>query len=60
VAPTADNIANRTYKIQRDYLLITKGNPTGLAKSFLDYVLSGGGGQALLKADGEVPISEAK
>ena len=59
VAPTADNIANRTYKIQRDYLLITKGDPTGLAKSFLDYVLSSGG-QALLKADGEVPISEAK
>jgi len=59
VAPTADNIANRTYKIQRDYLLITKGSPTGLAKSFLDYVLSSGG-QALLKADGEVPISEAK
>lgn len=59
VAPTADNIANRTYKIQREYLLITKGSPTGLAKSFLDYVLSSGG-QALLKADGEVPISEAK
>jgi phosphate transport system substrate-binding protein len=59
VAPTADNIANRTYKIQRDYLLITKGSPMGLAKSFLDYVLSSGG-QALLKADGEVPISEAK
>ncbi len=59
VAPTADNIANRTYKIQRDFLLITKGSPTGLAKSFLDYVL-GSGGQAVLKADGEVPISEAK
>jgi phosphate transport system substrate-binding protein len=59
VAPTFDNIANRTYKIQRNLLLITKGSPTGLAKSFMDYVL-GSGGQALLKADGEVPITEAK
>jgi phosphate transport system substrate-binding protein len=59
VAPTYDNIANRSYKIQRDFLLITKGSPTGLAQSFLNYTL-GSGGQALLKADGLVPINQAK
>ncbi len=57
-APTYDNIANRSYKIQRDFYFITKGEPTGLAKQFLDFTL-GSGGQALLKADGLVPISEA-
>jgi phosphate transport system substrate-binding protein len=59
VAPTFDNIANRTYKIQRDLYFITKGSPTGLEKSFLDYTL-GSGGQALLKANGLVPITQAK
>jgi phosphate transport system substrate-binding protein len=59
VAPTYDNIANRSYKIQRDFLFITKGSPTGLAQSFLNYTL-GSGGQALLKANGLVPINQAK
>ncbi len=57
-APTYDNIANRSYAIQRDFYLVTKGEPSGLAKQFLDFTL-GSGGQALLKADGLVPISEA-
>ncbi len=59
VAPTYNNIANRTYKIQRDFLFITKGDPSGLASQFLNFTL-GSGGQALLKADGLVSISEAK
>ncbi len=59
VAPSYDTIANRTYKIQRDLLLITKGDPSGLASQFLNFTL-GPGGQALLKQDGLVPINEAK
>ncbi|MGZ8892549.1 MAG: phosphate ABC transporter substrate-binding protein [Halobacteriota archaeon] len=59
MAPTYDNIANRTYKIQRDLLFITKGDPSGLASQFLNFTL-GPVGQALLKADGLVPISEAQ
>ncbi|MGZ4917696.1 MAG: phosphate ABC transporter substrate-binding protein [Halobacteriota archaeon] len=59
VAPTYDNIANRSYKIQRDLWFITKGAPSGLASQFINFTL-GSGGQALLKSDGLVPISEAK
>ncbi len=59
VAPTYDNIANRTYKVQRDLLFVTKGDPSGLASQFIDFTL-GAGGQALLKADGLVPISQAQ
>jgi phosphate transport system substrate-binding protein len=59
VAPTYNNIANRSYTIQRDFLFVTKGSPTGLVQTFLNYTL-GSGGQALLKADGLVPITQAK
>ena len=59
IAPTYNNIADRSYKIQRDLLFITKGDPSGLASQFINFTL-GSGGQALLKADGLVPISEAK
>ncbi|MGZ4908919.1 MAG: phosphate ABC transporter substrate-binding protein [Halobacteriota archaeon] len=59
VAPTYDTISNRSYKIQRDLLFITKGDPSGLASQFLNFTL-GAGGQALLKADGLVPISQAQ
>lgn len=59
VAPTYDNIANRAYKIQRDLFFVTKGDPSGLASQFLNFTL-GPTGQALLKSDGLVPISEAQ
>ncbi len=59
VAPTHDNIANRTYKIQRDLLLITKGDPSGLASQFINFTL-GSDGQTLLKQNGLVPINEVK
>ena len=58
-APTYDNIANRTYKIQRDLFFVTKGDPSGLASQFLNFTLSPSG-QALLKEDGLVPIIEAQ
>ncbi len=59
VAPTYDNIANRTYKIQRDFYFITKGDPSGATSQFLNFTL-GPDGQALLKADGLVSINEAR
>ncbi len=59
VAPTYSDIANRAYKIQRDFLFITTGDPSGLASQFINFTLSPGG-QALLKADGLVPIIEAQ
>ncbi|MGZ4904511.1 MAG: phosphate ABC transporter substrate-binding protein [Halobacteriota archaeon] len=59
VALTYDNIANRSYKIQRDFFFVTKGDPSGLASQFINFTLSPGG-QALLKTDGLVSISEAR
>ena len=59
MAPTYDNIANRTYKIQRDLFFVTNGDPSGLASQFLNFTL-GPVGQELLKADGLVPISDAQ
>ncbi len=59
VAPTYDHIANRSYKIQRDFFFVTKGEPSGLTLRFLNFTL-GASGQALLKADGLVSISDVK
>src|SRR5665811_271642 len=57
VAPTYDTIANGTYPVQRYFLLVTNGDPTGNAKAFIDFTLSPAG-QAILKADKEVAISD--
>jgi len=37
---TEDNIYSSTYKLARPFLLVTKEEPTGLAKDFIDFVLS--------------------
>lgn len=47
VAPTTQSIKDRSYKIQRPFLFVTKGEPGGLAKAFIDYTL-GSDGQAIL------------
>jgi phosphate transport system substrate-binding protein len=57
VAPKYDTIADGTYPIQRYFLLVTNGDPTGNAKAFIDFTLSPAG-QAILKADKEVAISD--
>jgi phosphate transport system substrate-binding protein len=57
VAPTYDTIANGTYPVQRYFLFVTNGDPTGNAKAFIDFTLSPAG-QAILKGDKEVAISD--
>ncbi|MGZ8884607.1 MAG: phosphate ABC transporter substrate-binding protein [Halobacteriota archaeon] len=57
VAPKYDTIADGTYPIQRYFLLVTNGDPTGNAKAFIDFTLSPAG-QAILKADKEVAFSD--
>lgn len=47
VKATEANVKNRTYKLARPFLFLTKGQPAGLVRSFLDYVL-GPDGQALV------------
>jgi phosphate transport system substrate-binding protein len=57
VIPTYNAIANGTYPIQRDLLLVTNGDPSGNAKAFIDFTLSPAG-QAILKADKEMSIND--
>ena len=42
-AATVENIKNGSYKIQRPFNIATKGEATGLAKDFIDFILSAEG-----------------
>lgn len=46
---TAENVKNGTYKVSRPFNIATKGEPTGVAKDFINYILS---------ADGQKVVSE--
>ncbi len=46
---TAENVKNGTYKVSRPFNIATKGEPTGVAKDFINYILS---------ADGQAVVSE--
>jgi phosphate transport system substrate-binding protein len=50
VAGTVDNAKNGTYPIVRPLLFLTKDQPTGLVKEFLDFCL-GDEGQAIVAED---------
>jgi phosphate transport system substrate-binding protein len=49
VAATADNAKNGSYIIVRPFLFVTKGEPTGLTKAFIDYCLSSEVQQIIIK-----------
>lgn len=40
IAATEANVQAGTYKLQRPFIYVTKGAPSGLAKAFIDFVLS--------------------
>ena len=46
---TAENVKNGTYKVSRPFNIATKGEPTGVAKDSINYILS---------ADGQKVVSE--
>ncbi|OGD15134.1 MAG: phosphate-binding protein [Candidatus Aminicenantes bacterium RBG_16_63_14] len=49
------NIRNGRYKLVRPFLFVSRGEPTGLAKEFVDFVLSEEG-QTLIKKEGLLPV----
>jgi len=49
------NIVAGRYKLVRPFLFLTRGEPTGQAKDFIDFVLSEEG-QALIKKEGLIPV----
>ena len=56
VDATIDNVLADTYPIARGLYMLTDGQPTGLAKDYLDFVLSPAG-QALVEEEGFVPVN---
>lgn len=56
VAPTAETTLNKTYPIARSLNLYVLGDPQGVAKDYIDWILSDAG-QQIVEASGYVPIS---
>ncbi|MCL2752394.1 MAG: phosphate ABC transporter substrate-binding protein PstS family protein [Firmicutes bacterium] len=51
VDATPENVKTGTYKLSRPFLFITKDEPKGLAKEFIDFVLSSEGKKILEKEE---------
>jgi len=54
--PTVQNVLNGEYPISRPLILLTKGETSGLAKEFIDFILSAEG-QKIVEEEGFVPLS---
>ncbi len=57
VAATRENVENGSYKLSRPFLFVCLGEPTGMAKEFIDFTLSAQGQQTLVN-EGLIPSSE--
>ncbi len=55
VKPTKENVKNGKYPISRRLYLITNGQPQGVTKKFIDFVLSEEG-QRIVEQTGYIPI----
>ncbi len=55
VAPSEATVADGSYKIQRPFIFLVKGNASGAVKEFIDWVLSAEG-QEIVKSEGVVPV----
>lgn len=55
VMPSEKTIRDKTYKLVRPFLFLTKTAPEGKVKDFIDYVLSEKG-QTMIKHDGLIPV----
>jgi phosphate transport system substrate-binding protein len=40
VSPTKENVLDKSYPINRELFMFTNGQPTGLAKDYIDFILS--------------------
>lgn len=57
VPPTAETVQDGTYAIARPLFIYTTGEPTGVIREYLDWIL-GPEGQALVRELGFVPLSD--
>jgi phosphate transport system substrate-binding protein len=58
VAPTEANITAKRYPISRLLHFLTKGEPKGLAKKFIDYVLSPAVQEGVVREAGFLPMTK--
>lgn len=58
IAPSESTVADGTYKVQRPFLFLVKGEAKGQVKEFIDWVL-GPEGQAIVKAEKVVPATNS-
>lgn len=58
VSPSDETVSNGSYELQRPFLLLFKGQPTGVAKEFLEWV-KGPEAQAIIKEEKVVPVSNS-
>jgi phosphate transport system substrate-binding protein len=55
VSPVPENVRNGSYFLTRDFLFVTKADPTVAVKKFLDYVFSPAGDR-VISDNGAVPL----
>jgi phosphate transport system substrate-binding protein len=59
IPPTSDHIATRKYPMSRPLFLLTDGEPTGMTKEFVDFML-GPRGQELVRKHGYLSLDQLK
>lgn len=59
IQPVPANIANRSYPLSRPLFVLTNGEPTGEAKTFIDFLLSPRG-QELIRKHGYLSLDQLK
>jgi len=55
IEPTVANVQNGSYPISRNLYFLVNGEPEGLVKDFIDFILSSEG-QAIVEEEGFVPV----
>ena len=58
VEATVDNVKSGDYKLSRPFNIATKGEPTGVAKDFINFILSQEG-QAVVAENKYIPVDDA-
>jgi phosphate transport system substrate-binding protein len=56
IAPNLATVKDRSYPVSRELYVITNGQPSGLTKDFIDYILSADG-QKIVSDEGYVTLS---